>query len=102
LAGLGDLYRTVYWQLCLRAHNNISALEQRHVRRMIGDNFEVEVFAENSTRALGKYYDTITAVLIDSSRRFYGLVGFSAPDAFSKLITEFDNFRDEATPILTA
>jgi hypothetical protein len=69
LAGLGDLYRTVYWQLCLHAHNNISALEQRYVRRMIGDNFEVGVFAENSTRALGKYYDTITAALIDSSRR---------------------------------
>jgi hypothetical protein len=102
LAGLSDLYRTVYWQLCLDAHNNIAALEQRHVRRETGSDFEVDIFAENSSHSLGMYYDTITAIFIDSSRQFYSLVGFAVPDVFGQLIAEFDKFRAEATSILTA
>jgi hypothetical protein len=102
LAGLGDLFRTIYWRLCLDAHNNIAALEQRHVRRTEGDDFEVDIFAENPSDELGMYYDTVTAILIDSSRRLYGLVGFAIPDAFSQLIAAFEKFRAEATPTLTA
>lgn len=101
-AGLGDLYRTVYWQLCLDAHNNVVALEHRHIRRTTGDDFEIDIFSENTNNQLGMYYDTMTALLIDSSRRLYALVGFSVPDEFSKLNTAFDQFRTEATPILTA
>jgi hypothetical protein len=101
IAGLGDLYRTVYWQLCLHAHNNIVALEQRHVRRTSGDDFEIDVFAENPSQELGMYYDTIMATLIDSTRRLYSLVGFPMPDSVQRLLEEFERFRAESTPILT-
>lgn len=102
LAGMGDLYRTVYWQLCLHAHNNVSALEQRHVRRTTGDDCEIDIFAETPNEALYMYYDTITALLIDSSRRFYSLVGFAIPDGFRQLIAAFDAFRAKAAPIPAA
>jgi hypothetical protein len=102
LAGLSDLYRTIYWQLCLHTDNNISALEQRHVRRTTGDDFEIDIFSENPSSQLGMYYDTMTALLMDSSRRFYRLVAFTIPDEFSTLSAALEHFRAEGTKILTA
>ena len=69
-ADLGDLYRTIYWQLGLEAHNNIVALEQRHIRRE-GDQFEIDIFSENTSSQLVMYYDTLIAIIIDSSRKLY-------------------------------
>lgn len=48
------------------------------------------------------YCDTLTATLIDSTRRLYTLVGFPIQEALRVRIEEFDRFRAEATPFLTA
>lgn len=71
------------------------------VRRTSGDDFEIDVFAESPSYELGMYYDTITATLIDCTRRLYTLVGFSMPDSFQRLLEEFEKLRAEATPILS-
>lgn len=94
-ADLGDLYRTIYWQLGLEAHNNIVALERRHIRRE-GDQFEIDIFSENTSSQLVMYYDSLTAIFIDSSRKLYDLVNFSMPIELGKQIDAFDRFRAEA------
>jgi hypothetical protein len=91
-AGLLELYRTAYWQLCLQAHNNIIALERRHIRR-VGEDFEIDVFSENSDNETCMYCDTLGGILVQSTRKLYALVGFSMPAEFEKVIATFEAAR---------
>lgn len=101
-AGLTDLYRTIYWQLCLDAHNNVAALEMRHIRRTGDSQFEIDVFAENSPHHTGTHYDALIALLVDSSRRLYRLVEFSPPEVFNQRAGDFERFRPQAVGTLAA
>lgn len=101
-AGLANIYRTVYWELCLHDHNNLAVLESRHIRRTGATQFEIDVFAENSLHQLGTSYDTLTGMLADSSRRLYRLLEFSHPEEFNQRVEEFEHFRPHATDILAA
>lgn len=91
-AGLTDLYRTAYWQLCLQAHNNIVALERRHIRRVGGD-FEIDVFSENGDDEIRMHCDTLGGILVQSTRKLYELVGFSMPADFETVIAAFEAAR---------
>jgi hypothetical protein len=91
-AGLIELYRTAYWQLCLQAHNNIIALERRHIRH-VGEDFEIDVFSENSDDETCMYCDTLGGILVQSTRKLYMLVDFSMPGEVEKTIAAFDASR---------
>ena len=91
-AGLIELYRTAYWQLCLQAHNNIIALERRHIRR-VGEDFEIDVFGENSDDETCMYCDTLGGILVQSTRKLFTLVDFSIPAEFEKTIAAFEAGR---------
>jgi hypothetical protein len=91
-AGLLELFRTAYWQLCLQAHNNIIALERRHIRR-VGEDFEIDVFSKNSDDETCMYCDTLGGILVQSTRKLYALVGFSMPAEFEKVIATFEAAR---------
>ncbi|HZT04578.1 MAG TPA: DUF5677 domain-containing protein [Steroidobacteraceae bacterium] len=101
-AGLANIYRTVYWELCLHDHNNLAVLESRHIRRTGETQFEIDVFAENSAHQIGTSYDTLTGILADASHRLYRLLEFSPPDEFNRQVEAFERFRPEAVNILTA
>lgn len=91
-AGLVELYRTVYWQLCLQAHNNIIALEHRHIRR-VGNDFEIDVFSDNGNDEICMYCDTLCGILVQSTRKLYQLVEFSIPAEFEEVIAAFEAAR---------
>jgi hypothetical protein len=91
-AGLIELYRKAYWQLCLQAHNNIIALERRHIRR-VGEDFEIDVFGENSDDETCMYCDPLGGILIQSTRKLFTLVDFSIPAEFEKTIAAFEAGR---------
>lgn len=101
-AGLANIYRTVYWELCLHGHNNLAVLESRHIRPTGATQFEIDAFAENSAHQLGTSYDTLTGMLTDSSRRLYRLLEFSPPAEFNQRVEEFEHFRPRATDMLAA
>lgn len=103
-AGLADIYKTVYWELCLHGHNNLAILELRHIRKTGSGNgdFEIDVFADNTTPQLGTTYHTLSGMLADSSRRLYRLLDFTPPGEFNHLVEEFERFRARATEILSA
>ena len=90
-AGLTDLYRTAYWQL-LQGHNNIVALERRHIRR-VGEDFEIDVFSENTDDEICMHCDTLGGILVQSTRKLYELVGFSMPADFERTIAAFEAAR---------
>lgn len=73
-AGLKNQYQSVYWVLCLHTHNNMSALEDRHIEKQ-GDAYKVVLFKEEDPKDLIRYFDTLSEVLIDSSTRIHRLLG---------------------------
>jgi hypothetical protein len=101
-AEMTDLYRTIYWRLCLDAHNNVAALETRHIRRTGANQFEIDVFAESSAHDLVTHYDALTGLLVDSSRRLYKLLEFFPPAEFNQQVEDFERFRPEAVNALAA
>ena len=85
----------------LRLTTTSGALEQRHIRRE-GDQFEIDIFSENTSSQLVMYYDTLTAIIIDSSRKLYDLVNFLIPTELGTRIDAFDRFRAEAVAAFSA
>lgn len=100
-ARLTDLYRTIYWELSLHGHNNLAALEARHIRRTGRDQFEIDVFAANSAHQMGTSYDALIAMLADCSRRLYQLLDFAPPTEFTQRVEEFERFRPGAVKVLS-
>jgi hypothetical protein len=89
---LTSIYESAYWPLCLEGHNNVVVLEQRHIRKT-GEDYEVEMYRPNTTEDLARYYDTLTAILIDSSRRVYATLGHPLTVKYQGVIKSFDAFR---------
>jgi hypothetical protein len=71
-AGLQQEYRSIYWQLCLESHNNISAIEARHVEK-IGNIIHFDLRRPNQPGELLKYFDTLTSIVIDSTKKIHEL-----------------------------
>lgn len=63
---LEDEYHSMYWLLCLHSHNNLSALEDRHIEKS-GDDFSVVLFKEENPDDLQRYLDTIISIVIEST-----------------------------------
>ena len=72
-AGLAHEYQSMYWLLCLHSHNNVSALEDRHLEKE-GDDYNVVLFKEDNSEDLIRYFDALGAILIDSSSKLNGLL----------------------------
>ena len=72
-AGLAHEYQSMYWLLCLHSHNNVSALEDRHLEKE-GDDYNVVLFKEDNSEDLIRYFDALGAILIDSSSKLHGLL----------------------------
>ena len=81
-AGLESEYQSIYWQLCLHAHNNVSALEDRHIERA-GDTYGVTFFKPTDPQDDIRYLDSLCAILIEASRDLHG--NFKTP-----ALTNFD------------
>ena len=90
-AGLEHEYRSLYWQLCLESHNNISAIERRHVEKT-AQGISLEFRRDNRTGELLKYYDSLVSVVIDATQRIHQYTGSPAIaqwQAWRNRLTEF-------------
>jgi hypothetical protein len=93
-ADLMEMYHGVYWHLCLQGHNNISALQQRHILKKDGDYFVLPC-PENSTIELIYYFDPLTAVLIDSATKVHAFFKSGRARVWSRRFDEFNGFRQK-------
>src|ERR1700730_1181210 len=73
-ASLSSEYQSLYWQLCLHAHNNVSALEERHLNKK-GDDFEVLFFKEEDPADLVRYFDSVCGLLVDATKTLHSKFG---------------------------
>jgi len=70
--GLQHEYQSMYWLLCLAGHNNMSALDDRHIEKK-GDEFEVKLFKDVEPAELIRILDSLLAIAIDAGMRMHKL-----------------------------
>lgn len=89
VAGFEYEYRSLYWQLCLESHNNISAIEARHIEQTPA-GISLEFRKENRPGELLKYYDSLVSVVIDATHRIHQFTG-------SPVVGDWQAWRDRLT-----
>jgi hypothetical protein len=97
LAGLENVYQSVYWVLCNHSHNNISALGSRHIEKR-DDDYGVVLFKDRGLGNPQPYFDTISAILIQSSMQIHKLLESSVEEDIQKLWEEFEVLRQQYSP----
>jgi Family of unknown function (DUF5677) len=97
LAGWENEYQSVYWVLCNHSHNNISALESRHIEKR-GEDYEVVLFKDRGLSNPRPYFDVLNAILIQSSMLIHKLLESSVEKDIQKLWAEFEVLRQQYSP----
>jgi hypothetical protein len=69
-ADLEDYYGSIYWELCMRSHNNIQVLDYRHILWKDGD-FEIVPCIPNSNIHLNNCLDPLIAILLQCAVRVH-------------------------------
>jgi hypothetical protein len=92
-AGLEDEYQSMYWLLCLAGHNNMSALDDRHIEKL-GEDYHVVLFKEAQPEELVRIVDSLLAVLIDSGDMVHKSLHSTAAGHFSVHKATMDKYRD--------
>jgi hypothetical protein len=65
-----NVYESLYWSLSIDAHNNISALRDRHFGEKDGRR-QIMVFKDNRPGQLAMYYDALLTIVIDCAGRLH-------------------------------
>ena len=73
-AKLEHEYESMYWLLCLEGHNNLSALDDRHIEKA-GDQFGVVMFKAADADDLVRLLDALAAFVTDGASRVHRFLG---------------------------
>lgn len=85
-------YQSLYWQLCMHAHNDISALEDRHLERKDGD-YEVAFFKDAEPDDVIRYVDSTCGLVLDASTRLHSLLETGEDDKLKVLHGKLQEIR---------
>lgn len=99
-AGLQPEYQSLYWQLCMHAHNNIAALEDRHLEKEDGD-YQVAFFKAPEPDDVIRYVDSSCGLLLDATKRLHSLLetglGENVDALHTKLAEVRKLYREQST-----
>lgn len=95
-AALEYEYQSIYWLLCLEGHNNISALNDRHIEEN-GNEFNVVLFKEANPLDLVRIVDALLAVVTDSGCRVHNFFNTLSAKHFEGHQQTLDNYRASYT-----
>jgi hypothetical protein len=87
-------YQSIYWLLCLEGHNNMSALDDRHIEKE-GDDYHVVLFRAADPADLVRALDALATVLIDGATSIHGMFGTEARQRYQAHRRTFDAIRAE-------
>lgn len=85
-------YQSIYWQLCMHAHNNISALEDRHIEKT-ENSYGVALFKSEKPGDLIRYLDSLCAMLLEASFSIHGLFDTGRKGAFDEFANTLGEIR---------
>ncbi|MER8524551.1 MULTISPECIES: DUF5677 domain-containing protein [unclassified Mesorhizobium] len=91
MAGMEDVYRSVYKDLCSHTHNNIKALADQHFHGATGEEVEVVIFAPMGNEALLSSLDQFVVILATAGHIVHDY--FQSPSA--KEATAFHERRTD-------
>jgi hypothetical protein len=91
-AGLGDLYKSIYWQLCLDTHNSIQSVQARHLEQT-EHGIGLTLFKENTRGEVLKFYDTLVAIVINASYQVHSLVNTGVAPKWEQWQVRLDEIR---------
>jgi len=85
-------YQSIYWLLCQHAHNNVSALEERHIEKK-GEDYRVVMFKEYESHDLLRYFDSLAAILVEVSLNIHSLLETEAIGRYKEHQSKLDEIR---------
>lgn len=91
-ANLQNEYQYIYWELCLYTHNNLSALERRHIEQKNGDH-EVFLLKDESLDRSIRYFDSLIGILLNSSIKIHSYLETTAERYFAELKEKVNALR---------
>jgi hypothetical protein len=93
-AGLAHIYESLYFSLSLDAHNNISALQDRHFGEKDG-RLQIMVFKDNRPGQLAMYYDALLTIVIDCAFRLHTFLKSPRARYYSPQAGALAKFKNE-------
>jgi hypothetical protein len=94
LGKLTHEYQSIYWLLCLDSHNNMSALDDRHIEGQ-GKDFNVVLFKAADPADLTRLIDALAALVIESSRQVHSFLNTGAVMRYEAHRKTLDLLRNE-------
>nr|WP_200997098.1 DUF5677 domain-containing protein [Rhizobium rhizogenes]QCL10295.1 hypothetical protein pC6.5b_401 [Rhizobium rhizogenes] len=95
MAGLEDVYRSIYNSLCNDSHNNIRALTSRHLRAD-KDRLELVIFDKPSRTDIAATVDCFIAILLKSNEIMHHY--FKSKEEVQETLAYYERFREEKGP----
>jgi hypothetical protein len=93
-AGLEHVYESLYWSLSIDAHNNISALQDRHFGEKDG-RLQIMVFKDNRPGQLAMYYDALMTIVIDCASRLHAFLKSPRARFYARQGLALAKFKEE-------
>jgi hypothetical protein len=93
-AGLENVFESLYFSLSLDAHNNITALQDRHFGEKDG-RLQIMVFKDNRPGQLAMYYDTLLTIIIDCAARLHMFLKSDRGRYYTQQGVELAKFKKE-------
>jgi|SRR6516164_2726103 hypothetical protein len=93
-AGLEGEYDSIYWQLCLETHNNVSALEDRHIEQ-VGEDFRTTFFKGEDVRDAMRYMDSLCGILTQASLELHSKLQTGAEAHYQAQFERLNALRKE-------
>ncbi len=89
-AGLKDQYVSLYNILCTHSHNNLPALESRHIKKINSDH-QVVCFKKWEMKKLSPFISHIVVILVESLKRIGELLDIIDHLKFNEIEEVADN-----------
>lgn len=94
-ANLEPIYRSVYNILCSHSHNNLSALQARHVNLSTAMNdFKVELYPPINYDRILPYIDNFCGILISATEKIHHILETNCTEEIEELKAEFQKKRE--------
>ncbi|MGR9059397.1 DUF5677 domain-containing protein (plasmid) [Rhizobium leguminosarum] len=95
MAGLEDVYRSIYNSLCNDSHNNIRVLTSRHLRAD-KDRLDLVMFDKPSRTDIAATVDCFIAILLKSNEIVHHY--FKSKEEVREVLAYYGRFREEKGP----
>jgi len=95
-ANLEPIYRSVYNILCCHSHNNLRALQARHINISKElDDFQVELYPPINFDRMLSYIDNFCGILLSATEKIHRILETNGIKEIEELKVEFQKHRNE-------